>query len=61
MKHEQALLIFEGEEEQGARNVGMDFVIVGVGVALALVGGTASRARRFAEGVVVHGLVLVLV
>ena len=32
MKHEQALLIFEGEEEQGARNVVMDFVIVGVGV-----------------------------
>jgi hypothetical protein len=67
MKHEQALLSFEGEEEQGARNVWMDFVIV-VGVIIgievvvvALVGGTASRRRRFAgrEDVVVHGLVLV--
>jgi hypothetical protein len=59
MKHEQALLSFEGEEEQGARNVGMIFV-VGVEVVVALVGGTASRGRRFAEGEdVVHALVLV--
>jgi hypothetical protein len=59
MKHEQALLSFEGEEEQGVRNGGMDFVIrVGVGV-VALVGGTVSRARKMGDGVV-HGDVLLV-
>jgi hypothetical protein len=64
MKHEHALLSFEGEAEQGARNLGIVFV-VGVGVAVevvvvALVGGTASRGRRFAESADdVHALVLV--
>jgi hypothetical protein len=64
MKHEHALLSFKGEAEQGARNVGIVFVVRGgVGVEVVVVApvdGTASRARRFAEGEdIVHSLVLV--
>jgi hypothetical protein len=60
MKHEHALLSFGGEAEQGVRNGGMDFFVVGAGV-VALAGGTASRRKRIAEAedVVEHVVVLI--
>jgi len=62
MKHEHALLSFGGEAEQGVRNGGMDFFVVGAGVGVvALAGGTASRRNRIAEAedVVEHVVVLI--